>query len=42
MTADHLETLNRSLPAFDRQYRQVMSGAVPVDRFSGHGDCWLN
>lgn len=40
---DHLETLNRSLlPAFDRQYRQVMSRAVPVDRFSGHGDCWLN
>jgi 5-methylthioadenosine/S-adenosylhomocysteine deaminase len=40
---DHLEQLNRALlPAFDRQYREVMSREVPVNRFSGGGEYWLN
>lgn len=40
---DHMERLNRALlPAFDRQYREVMSREVPVNRFSGGGEYWLN
>ncbi|AQA03940.1 amidohydrolase [Mycobacterium sp. MS1601] len=38
-----LETLNRALlPAFDRQYAQVMDRRTTMDRYSGRGECWLN
>lgn len=40
---DDLEALNRRLlPAFDRQYSRVMARDLPIDRFSGRGDCWIS
>jgi len=40
---DELERRNAALlPAFDRQYAQTMARDVPVNRYSGFGECWVN
>lgn len=40
---DELERLNTALlPAFDRHYARVMDRKTAVDRYSGHGELWVN